>query len=169
MLLATRAAVVVPFALVHNAMPHAERLKRRDVVVIWWSGLMRGAVSVALVYLHFDRQEQVRARAAVASCSGSFCSPSSSATGWLQLRAWLHLVWACAGRPLCKQPEGKARACCLQTADRHRATLIVSTLCVVLASIMAVGALTKPLLGNMLRDGDDAALAARLDHVPLLG
>lgn len=59
LLLATRAAVVVPFALVHNSMPHAERLKRRDILVIWWAGLMRGAVSVALVYLHFDRQEQV--------------------------------------------------------------------------------------------------------------
>lgn len=53
--------------------------------------------------------------------------------------------------------------------DRARATLIVSTLSVVLASILAVGALTKPLLGGMLRDGGDAAIVARLDRVPLLG
>jgi hypothetical protein len=59
LLLIARAAFVIPFSVVHNLMPHAEKLSRRDVVIIWWSGLMRGAVSVALVYLHFDRNDKV--------------------------------------------------------------------------------------------------------------
>ncbi|KIY98381.1 hypothetical protein MNEG_9582 [Monoraphidium neglectum] len=58
LLLVARAAIVVPFSLVHNMMPHSEKLTRRDIIIVWWSGLMRGAVSVALVYLHFDRMDQ---------------------------------------------------------------------------------------------------------------
>jgi NhaP-type Na+/H+ or K+/H+ antiporter len=108
LLLVARAAFVVPFSLVHNMMPHAERFTRRDVIIIWrarglrlgagglagcaapcllprspsqplspalsltlhpprrrprWAGLMRGAVSVAMVYLHFDRSNAMAASA----------------------------------------------------------------------------------------------------------
>ena len=59
-----------------------------------WAGLIRGAVSVALVYYHFD-------------------------------------------------PMGKSE-------DEKRATLITTTLLLVLFSIMVCGALTKPLLDFML-------------------
>ena len=59
-----------------------------------WAGLIRGAVSVALVYYHFD-------------------------------------------------PMGKSE-------DAKRATLITTTLLLVLFSIMVCGALTKPLLDFML-------------------
>ena len=59
-----------------------------------WSGLIRGAVSVALVYYHFD-------------------------------------------------PQGKSE-------DAKRATLITTTLLVVLFSILVCGALTKPLLQLLL-------------------
>ncbi len=48
-----RAASLIPFALLHNVWSF-ERLSSRDVIIIWFSGLMRGAVSVALVYLFFD-------------------------------------------------------------------------------------------------------------------
>ncbi|KAI8467124.1 MAG: putative sodium/hydrogen exchanger, partial [Monoraphidium minutum] len=61
LLLLARAAIVVPFSWAHNLMPHADRLSARDVVIVWWSGLMRGAVSVALVYLHFDNGGRARA------------------------------------------------------------------------------------------------------------
>jgi hypothetical protein len=40
---------------------------------------------------------------------------------------------------------------------------------VVMLSITGVGALTKPLLGMLLRDGGDRMLAAQLSQVPLLG
>lgn len=57
----------------------------------------------------------------------------------------------------------------MAAADRHRSTLIVSTLTVVMASILGVGGLTKPLLATLLADGGDSALAAQLSTVPLLG
>ena len=59
-----------------------------------WAGLMKGAITVALVYYHFDPK------------------------GW--------------------------------SSNAHRATLISTTLIVVLFSIMILGALTKPLLDAML-------------------
>ncbi|KAL6770867.1 hypothetical protein ACKKBF_B33025 [Auxenochlorella protothecoides x Auxenochlorella symbiontica] len=49
LLMASRAAFVGPVAALHNAFS-AVRLSLRECVVIWWAGLMRGAVSVALVY-----------------------------------------------------------------------------------------------------------------------
>ena len=60
-----------------------------------WAGLIRGAVSVALVYYYFD-------------------------------------------------PKG-------QSEDSHRATLIATTLVVVMFSITVFGAVTKPLLDLTLR------------------
>jgi len=48
-LMASRAAFVGPVAALHHAFS-AVRLSLRECVVIWWAGLMRGAVSVALVY-----------------------------------------------------------------------------------------------------------------------
>jgi NhaP-type Na+/H+ or K+/H+ antiporter len=53
LLAASRAAFVVPFSLLHNKWS-AAKLSNRDIVIVWWSGLMRGAVSVALVYYYFD-------------------------------------------------------------------------------------------------------------------
>lgn len=53
LLLFGRALYVVPFALLHN-MWSPEQLSPRDIVVVWWGGLMRGAVSVALIYRYFD-------------------------------------------------------------------------------------------------------------------
>lgn len=53
LLAASRAAFVVPFVAAHNAWAPT-RLSNRDTVIIWWAGLMRGAVSVALVYYYFD-------------------------------------------------------------------------------------------------------------------
>ncbi|KAG1663546.1 hypothetical protein FOA52_003174 [Chlamydomonas sp. UWO 241] len=53
LLLTSRALAVVPMAMLHNLWG-AVPLTPRDLVIIWWSGLMRGAVSVALVYFYFD-------------------------------------------------------------------------------------------------------------------
>lgn len=36
LLLVARAAIVVPFSLVHNMMPHSEKLTRRDIIIVWW-------------------------------------------------------------------------------------------------------------------------------------
>ena len=53
LLLLSRAAFVVPVCLLHNRCSSAH-LAASDIAIIWWSGLMRGAVSVALVYHYFD-------------------------------------------------------------------------------------------------------------------
>jgi NhaP-type Na+/H+ or K+/H+ antiporter len=53
LLVVARAAFVVPFSLLHN-MWSQDPLSSRDIVIVWWAGLMRGAVSVALVYYYFD-------------------------------------------------------------------------------------------------------------------
>ncbi len=66
-----------------------------------WAGLIRGAVSVALVYYYFD-------------------------------------------------PKG-------QSEDSHRATLIATTLVVVMFSITVFGAVTKPLLDLTLRGSSRGA------------
>lgn len=43
LLMAARAAFVVPFSLLHNCWSApTDRLNRRDVVIVWWAGLMRG-------------------------------------------------------------------------------------------------------------------------------
>lgn len=43
LLVVARAAFVVPFSLLHNCWSApADRLSRRDVVIVWWAGLMRG-------------------------------------------------------------------------------------------------------------------------------
>jgi len=43
LLVVARAAFVVPFSLLHNCWSApAERLSRRDIVIVWWAGLMRG-------------------------------------------------------------------------------------------------------------------------------
>ncbi|WIA30258.1 hypothetical protein OEZ86_000348 [Tetradesmus obliquus] len=112
LLAAARAAFVVPFSLLHNIWS-ADKLSSRDIVVVWWAGLMRGAVSVALVYYYFDDNPR-------------------------------------------------------QVLDRSRATLIVSTLMVVMISILGFGALTKPLLAAMLKGEREASLRDQLRTIPLL-
>ncbi|KAF5841730.1 hypothetical protein DUNSADRAFT_11510 [Dunaliella salina] len=54
MLFISRACSVLPIALAHNLLSTAQKLNSRDIIIIWWSGLMRGAVSVALAYYYFD-------------------------------------------------------------------------------------------------------------------
>lgn len=53
LLLVSRAAFVIPISLLHNRAS-AHKLSTREIVVVWWAGLMRGAVSVALVYYLYD-------------------------------------------------------------------------------------------------------------------
>ncbi|KAK9819478.1 hypothetical protein WJX81_001339, partial [Elliptochloris bilobata] len=58
-----RAAFVVPLSLLHNWYAH-EQLSFKEMIVIWWAGLIRGAVSVALVYYFFDPKARARTRTA---------------------------------------------------------------------------------------------------------
>ncbi|KAI4372477.1 hypothetical protein MLD38_010702 [Melastoma candidum] len=54
-----RAAFVFPLSLLSNLTkksPH-EKVAFRQQVIIWWAGLMRGAVSMALAYNQFTRSE----------------------------------------------------------------------------------------------------------------
>ncbi|CAL5219929.1 g1861 [Coccomyxa viridis] len=53
LLLVSRAVFLFPILAVHNFFC-AEKLPFRHTVVAWWAGAMRGAVSVALVYLYYD-------------------------------------------------------------------------------------------------------------------
>lgn len=75
-----------------------------------WAGLIRGAVSVALVYYYFD-------------------------------------------------PKG-------QSEDSHRATLIATTLVVVMFSITVFGAITKPLLDLTLRGSRGAPPSGSMLRIP---
>eukprot|EP01023_Acetabularia_acetabulum_P063234 TRINITY_DN7920_c0_g1_i1.p1 TRINITY_DN7920_c0_g1~~TRINITY_DN7920_c0_g1_i1.p1 ORF type:complete len:629 (-),score=86.62 TRINITY_DN7920_c0_g1_i1:1644-3530(-) len=51
----TRILFVVPVSAFHNYFSK-QKLAVKDVIIIWWAGMMRGAVSVALVYYYFDPQ-----------------------------------------------------------------------------------------------------------------
>lgn len=84
-----------------------------DSIVIWWAGMMRGAVSVAMVYYRFD-------------------------------------------------PDNTS-------ADEHSATIVVTTLQVVLYSTVGLGGLTGPLLQVLLPRQVRRArlLPARLPCCPL--
>eukprot|EP01024_Parvocaulis_polyphysoides_P059484 TRINITY_DN6431_c3_g1_i2.p1 TRINITY_DN6431_c3_g1~~TRINITY_DN6431_c3_g1_i2.p1 ORF type:complete len:276 (+),score=41.26 TRINITY_DN6431_c3_g1_i2:108-935(+) len=46
---------VIPVSAFHNFCS-VQKLAIKDVIIIWWAGMMRGAVSVALVYYYFDPQ-----------------------------------------------------------------------------------------------------------------
>lgn len=35
LLVVARAVFVVPFSILHNLMPHADKLSRRDVIIVW--------------------------------------------------------------------------------------------------------------------------------------
>jgi lysylphosphatidylglycerol synthetase-like protein (DUF2156 family) len=51
LLVTARAAFVIPFSLLHNCWSApADRLTRRDVVIVWWAGLMRGEEEGAVVW-----------------------------------------------------------------------------------------------------------------------
>lgn len=53
LLIFSRAVFVIPVTLAHNRFSD-NKLSMREMGTIWWAGLMRGAVSVALVYYFFD-------------------------------------------------------------------------------------------------------------------
>lgn len=53
LLVVSRAAFVLPVTFAHNRYSD-NKLSMREMGTIWWAGLMRGAVSVALVYYFFD-------------------------------------------------------------------------------------------------------------------
>lgn len=95
LLMLSRAAFVAPVAALHNLFSSV-KLSVRECVVIWWAGLMRGAVSVALVYTLL--------------------------------------------------PGGSD------------ATLITTTLTVVIISILGFGAATKPLLALLMKSESGACL-----------
>ena len=62
LLLASRAAFVVPVTLLHNRYSDT-KLSMKEMATIWWAGLMRGAVSGAWVGgLHAGRGRAVRVR-----------------------------------------------------------------------------------------------------------
>lgn len=72
----------------------AAKLSVNECITIWWAGMMRGAVSVAMVYYRFDPKNN--------------------------------------------------------TADSHSATIVVTTLQVVLYSTVGMGGVTGPLLQYLL-------------------
>ncbi|GIL61578.1 hypothetical protein Vafri_16056, partial [Volvox africanus] len=161
-LLGARAVSVIPLSMLHNLYaPRHQRLSGRDMMVIWWSGLMRGAVSVALVYLNFDTLDgSVPLQDAIisphrASASGGTGGGSRRrrrrARGLLQLVATDIVSDAAAAST--SDPAASAAlalAAALVEADeqsaRQHATLIVSTLLAVVASVLVVSTLTKPVL-----------------------
>lgn len=64
LILIGRAAFVFPLSFISNLtrkMPH-EKIGIKQQVTIWWAGLMRGAVSMALAYNQFTRGGQTQLR-----------------------------------------------------------------------------------------------------------
>ncbi|KAL5566979.1 hypothetical protein UlMin_030143 [Ulmus minor] len=59
-----RAAFVFPLSFLSNLTKkaHHERVSFRQQIVIWWAGLMRGAVSMALAYNQFTRAGHTQLR-----------------------------------------------------------------------------------------------------------
>ncbi|XP_071737302.1 sodium/hydrogen exchanger 1-like [Rutidosis leptorrhynchoides] len=58
LILVGRAAFVFPLSFLSNLTkkPHQEKIDFRQQGLIWWAGLMRGAVSMALAYNQFTRE-----------------------------------------------------------------------------------------------------------------
>ncbi|KAL8026186.1 hypothetical protein ABFX02_14G011600 [Erythranthe guttata] len=55
LVLAGRAAFVFPLSFLSNLTKKSEKIDFKQQVTIWWAGLMRGAVSMALAYNQFTR------------------------------------------------------------------------------------------------------------------
>ncbi|GIM16543.1 hypothetical protein Vretimale_19126, partial [Volvox reticuliferus] len=167
-LLASRAASVIPLSMLHNLYaPRHQRLSGRDMMIIWWSGLMRGAVSVALVYLNFDTldgslplEDAIRTPHRASANGGGGGSRRRRARGLLQIvssaastAGGADAVDSDAVTASTSDPAASAAlalAAALVEADgqsaRQHATLIVSTLLAVVASVLVVSTLTKPVL-----------------------
>ncbi|KAL7132186.1 hypothetical protein ABFS83_12G055200 [Erythranthe nasuta] len=56
LVLAGRAAFVFPLSFLSNLTKKSEKIEFKQQVTIWWAGLMRGAVSMALAYNQFTRE-----------------------------------------------------------------------------------------------------------------
>ncbi|KAE8010106.1 hypothetical protein FH972_006499 [Carpinus fangiana] len=64
LIMAGRAAFVFPLSLLINLVKKSpnEKISFRQQVIIWWAGLMRGAVSMALAYNQFTRAGHTQLR-----------------------------------------------------------------------------------------------------------
>ncbi|KAG9457571.1 hypothetical protein H6P81_002079 [Aristolochia fimbriata] len=64
LLLVGRAAFVFPLSFLSNLMKKSpiEKIGFRQQIIIWWAGLMRGAVSMALAYNQFTRSGHTQLR-----------------------------------------------------------------------------------------------------------
>nr|WFD52747.1 NHX1 [Nitraria sibirica] len=64
LVLVGRAASIFPLSFLSNLWkdPESERIGFRQQVTIWWAGLMRGAVSIALAYNQFTRSGHTQLR-----------------------------------------------------------------------------------------------------------
>nr|AHY19033.1 Na+/H+ antiporter [Suaeda pruinosa] len=64
LLMVGRAAFVFPLSLLMNfsKKTHSEKVTFNQQIVIWWAGLMRGAVSMALAYNQFTRSGHTQLR-----------------------------------------------------------------------------------------------------------
>ncbi|XP_041019836.1 sodium/hydrogen exchanger 2 [Juglans microcarpa x Juglans regia] len=65
LIMAGRAAFIFPLSLLINLAKKSpnEKISFRQQVVVWWAGLMRGAVSIALAYNQFTRSGHTQLRA----------------------------------------------------------------------------------------------------------
>ncbi|GFP93417.1 sodium/hydrogen exchanger 2 [Phtheirospermum japonicum] len=71
LVLAGRAAFVFPLSFLINLTKKTEKIGFKQQVTIWWAGLMRGAVSMALAYNQFTRagHTQLRGNAILITCT----------------------------------------------------------------------------------------------------
>ncbi|XP_042422112.1 sodium/hydrogen exchanger 2-like [Zingiber officinale] len=63
LVLVGRAAFIFPLCLLSNIKkPQNQKISFKQQVVIWWAGLMRGAVSIALAYNKFTKSDHTQQR-----------------------------------------------------------------------------------------------------------
>ncbi|KAL6571567.1 Sodium/hydrogen exchanger 2 [Orobanche hederae] len=62
LVLVGRAAFVFPLSFLSNLTKKTEKIEFKQQVTIWWAGLMRGAVSMALAYNQFTRAGHTQLR-----------------------------------------------------------------------------------------------------------
>ncbi|KAI3459307.1 hypothetical protein Pfo_015970 [Paulownia fortunei] len=62
LVLVGRAAFVFPLSFLSNLAKKSEKIEFKQQVTIWWAGLMRGAVSMALAYNQFTRAGHTQLR-----------------------------------------------------------------------------------------------------------
>jgi hypothetical protein len=103
-----RAAFVFPLSFLSNLTKKApnEKITWRQQVVIWWAGLMRGAVSIALAYNKFTRSghTQLHGNAIMITSTITVVLFSTMVFG-MMTKPLIRLLLPASGHPVTSEPS----------------------------------------------------------------